>query len=102
MKKFGGPAKKKKACKLRICSQSSVAECTELPIYEVDVTIQKLTAVVDKFRKLATRYLATYKYYNYNVMSIGHQTSHVPAQPVLSKEEVLKASVATLATVYKD
>ena len=59
VKKFGSPAKKKKACKLRICSQSSVAECTELPINEIDVTIQKLTAVVDKFHKLATRYLAT-------------------------------------------
>lgn len=53
MKKFGGPAKKKKACKLRICSQS----CTDLPINEVDVTIKKLTAVVDKFRKLLS-----YKY----------------------------------------
>ena len=59
MKKFGGSAKKKKACKLRICSQSSVAECTELPINIIDVTIQKMTAVVDKFCKLATRYLAT-------------------------------------------
>ena len=54
MKKFGGPAKKKKACKLRICSQSSIVKSTESPINEVDVTIKKLNAVVDKFRKLAT------------------------------------------------
>ena len=52
MKKFGGPAKKKKACKLRICLQSSIAECTDQPINKVDVTIKKLTTVVDKFRKL--------------------------------------------------
>ena len=52
MKKFGGPAKKKKACKLRICSQSSIAECTDQTINKVDVTIKKLTTVVDKFRKL--------------------------------------------------
>ena len=51
--KFGGPAKKK-ACKLRICSQSSIVKSTESPINEVDVTIKKLNAVVDKFRKLAT------------------------------------------------
>ena len=63
MKKFGCPAKKKKACKLRICSQLSIAKCTELPINEVDVTIQKLNAVVDKFCKLFNC-----KYYNYNVM----------------------------------
>lgn len=69
MKKFSGPAKKKKACKLRICSQSSIVKSTESPINEVDVTIKKLNAVVDKFR---------------------HQTPHVHVQPVLSEEEVLK------------
>ena len=54
MKKFGGPAKKKKACKFRICSQSSTVENTEPLINEVDITVKKLNAVVDKFRKLAT------------------------------------------------
>jgi len=52
MKKFSGPAKKKKACKLRIRSQSSIAECKDQPVNKVDVTIKKLTTIVDRFRKL--------------------------------------------------
>lgn len=52
MKKFGGPAKKKKACKYRVCTSLKYSESDQSATVDVDSSIQKLSGLVDKFRKL--------------------------------------------------
>ena len=53
MKKFGGPAKKKKACKYRICTSLENFVSDQIAtVQDVDNSIQQLSGLVDKFRKL--------------------------------------------------
>ena len=53
MKKFGGPAKKKKACKYRVCTGTLQIKEVNSGITQPDVadTISRLSHAVDSFRK---------------------------------------------------
>ena len=52
MKKFGGPAKKKKACKYRVCTTLKHQESDKIATADVDSSTKQLGRLVDKFHKL--------------------------------------------------
>ena len=62
MKKFGGPAKKKKACKHRVCTGTLQNKEVNSGITQPDVadTISRLSHAVDSFRKFFTDYHSYY------------------------------------------
>ena len=100
MKKFGGPAKKKKACKLRICTQTYADENSpEQPkqTSQVDITgtINKLSSIVDKFRKLFHDILIPEAYWLHVFIPLtGHKVpSNKLTQSTLTKENIVSTTI---------